>query len=85
MGEDLRAKGEAALAEFKASLQDGVENARAAEPRSPIEAKTLTASPPDCQSFDLRRSTDAPIVAGPRISQRKKVLSTELSVGCATL
>jgi hypothetical protein len=32
MGEDLRAKDEAALAEFKASLHDGVENARAAIP-----------------------------------------------------
>jgi hypothetical protein len=41
MGEDLRAKDEAALAEFKASLQDGVENARAAMPALAKSVSTM--------------------------------------------
>lgn len=41
MGEDLRAKDEAALAEFKASLQDGVENARAAIPALAKSVSTM--------------------------------------------
>jgi hypothetical protein len=41
IGEDLRAKDEAGLAEFKASLQDGVENARAATPALANSVSTM--------------------------------------------